>query len=99
MRKHLYLVTEHDKDDRVGGVKVMDQRMSRPEKNNEGPIQKFDKEAGDFYTAGKMVSLGYVDFEDEQDYEENFSEAVKRKLAEIDERWCDKAGLDVEVPA
>lgn len=93
-RKHLYLITEHEDEERVGGVSFADKRLSRSSKNEETPIHKFDEEAGDFVVAGKRVSLGYVDFEDEEDYEENALEAMTRKLAEIDEEHLEKAGLD-----
>lgn len=96
-RKHLYLVTEHEDEDRVGGVSFTDTRLSRARKNEETPIHKLDDDARDIVEVGKQVALGYVDFESEEDYEENAVEAMKRKLNEIDERWIDKAGLgDVE---
>jgi len=99
MRKHLALIIEHDDPERVGLIASYDSRPTRLIKNELSPIQIFDEEEGVFDTVGKKVGLGYVDFEDEDDYEENFGDEAKRKLAEIDSKWLDKAALDVEVPA
>lgn len=99
MRKHLALITEHDDPDRVGLIACYDSRPSRLIKNEPSPIQIFDDDEGVFDTVGQKVGLGYVDFEDESDYEENFGDEAKRKLAEIDAKWLDKADMDVEVPA
>lgn len=94
MRKHLYLVTEHEEDDRVGGIKILDKRLAPSSKNEESDIHKFDEETGEFYTAGKSVSMGYVDFEDEADYEDRIEDEIRRKLGEIDTEWLEKAGLE-----
>jgi hypothetical protein len=94
VRKHLYLITEHENDDRVGLVTVLDTRLSRSAKNEETPIHVLDEEAKDFRTVGKQVSLGYVDFESEQDYEKAFADELDRKLAEIDDCHLHKAGHD-----
>jgi len=98
VRRHLYLITEHEEDDRVGSVKCTSTRITNSKKNEERPIRTFEPDDG-FYIAGKQVALGYVDFEDEDDMEENFGDEAKRKLADIDAKWLDKAGMDVEVPA
>jgi len=95
MRKHLYLITEHEKQDRVGQIEFSDKRFERANKNEEGPIHKFDKEAQDFITVGKHVGLGYVDFDEEFDDDEAL-DAMHRKLSEVDSEWLEKAGLDVE---
>lgn len=96
VRKHMYLITEHENEDRVGGVSFMDSRMSRPLKNEEGPISVFDEEQGAFREVGKKVGLGYHDFESEEAYEDNdhVVDVMKDKLAEIDARWLEKAGHD-----
>lgn len=94
-RKHLALITEHDDEERVGLVKSTDTRLSRWTKNGETPIMTFDEEKTDFITVGKEVHLGYVDFDGEPDNDE-FAEAVKRKLGEIDNRHRQKAGIDLE---
>jgi len=96
MRKHLYLVTEHEDEGRLGGIKIMDCRLSRSKKNAETPIHTFDKEGGKFNVVGKQVSMGYVDFDDEDDYEEKIGDEIKRKLNEIDTKWLEKAGLEPE---
>jgi hypothetical protein len=96
MRKHLYLITEHRDDEKQGQVFAASRRRSRSKKNEERPIQTFDKEAGDFIEIGQQVHLGYVDFEDEADFEEHGFGAIQRKLSEIDACWLEKAGLDTE---
>lgn len=96
VRKHFYLITEHDKEDRVGGVSVMGSRLSRPEKNEEGPVTVLDEEKRGFSEIGKQVHLGYADFEDEDDYEDRVGDVIRKKLAEVDRRWLEKAGLEPE---
>jgi hypothetical protein len=97
-RKHFSLITEHEDDDRVGLIEISDSRPSRGEKNAETPFHKLDEEAGDFYIAGKRVSMGYVDFESEEEFEddEKVKAAIERKLAQIDDRHLEKAGHDPE---
>ncbi len=99
VRKYLYLVTEHEEEDRVGGISVMDSQMSRPTKNNEAPIRIIDEEKEDFRIVGKKVGMGYHDFESEDAYDDNdrFVEVVEKKLGEIDEEWLDKADVPEEV--
>jgi hypothetical protein len=94
VRKHLYLITEHEQEDRIGGVSIMDNRMSRPEKNQEGPVTVFDEDEGDFREVGAKVHLGYADFESEDVYEDRIGDVIREKLAEVDQRWLEKAGLD-----
>jgi hypothetical protein len=94
MRKHFYLITEHDDADRVGGIMIMDRRHSRAEKNNPGPLQAFDEEKGEFYTKGQAVGLGYHDFEDEADYEARVNDVIHRKLGVVDEEYLKQAGHD-----
>lgn len=93
-RKHFYLVTEHEDSDQVGRVSIGDSRLANGSKNEETAIHTFDEDTGDFEILGKRVSMGYIDFESEDDYEENIGDAVRRKLGEIDERHLHKAGLD-----
>jgi hypothetical protein len=94
----MYLVTEHEDEEQVGGVSVMDSRMSRPLKNEEGLIRVLDDDKEGFRVVGKKVGMGYHDFESEEAYEDNDRcvEVMKQKLAEIDEKWLRKAGLDPE---
>jgi len=97
MRKHLYLITEHENEDRVGCVKMSDKRFDRVSKNEEGPIQKFDKDAKDFKTVGKQVGVGYYDFESQAQYDDNefVADVMQEKLGEIDDEWLEKAGVDI----
>lgn len=94
-RKHMALITEHDDRDRVGLIKSTEKRLSRWTKNGESPIMTFNEGAGEFETVGKEVHLGYVDFDGEPNNEE-FAEAVQKKLGEIDQRHREKAGIDLE---
>lgn len=94
MRKYLYLITEHEHEDRVGCASILDQPLSRPEKNQEGPLTVFDRDAEDYRDVGKQVGLGYADFDSEEDYNERISAVLKRKLGEVDAEWLEKAGLE-----
>jgi hypothetical protein len=96
VRKHLYLITDHEDEARVGGVSIMDSPLSRPLKNQEGPITVLDEEESDFRQVGTQVGMGYHDFQSEAAYNDNdrCSEVLKRKLSEIDTKWVEKAGLD-----
>ena len=95
MRKHFYLITEHDEEDRVGGVSVMDSRMSRPTKDNEAPIRVLDDEQEGFVVVGKQVGLGYYDFDGAAEYENNerFAEVAQEKVRSVDREWAKKAGI------
>jgi hypothetical protein len=72
--------------------------MSRPLKNEEGPITVLNEEKEDFVDIGKKVGMGYHDFESQEAYEdeENCVDVMKQKLGEIDEQWLRKAGLQPE---
>lgn len=96
MRKHLSLIIEHDDEDRVGGVSFYDSRKARVTKNEASPIHHYDEGEGDFYVAGKEVGCGYIDFEDEAEYNDNqrVSELTKQKLSEIDREWVERAGIE-----
>jgi len=96
VRKHFYLVTEHDDEKRVGGISIMDTRMSKPVKNEEAPTYVLDDDEEGFVEVGKKVGMGYHDFESKEAYEdsERCGEVVKQKLADIDEQWLEKAGMD-----
>lgn len=100
MRKHLYLITEHENEDRVGGVAIYDTRFSTPTKNEEGPITVLDEEIEGFREVGKKVGLGYHDFESEEEAEDNevWKQVIDAKLAEIDARWLEKAGIELDPP-
>jgi len=98
MRKHLYLITEHENEDRVGGVAIYDTRFSTPTKNEEGPITVLDKGAEGFREVGKKVGLGYHDFESEKAAEDDdiWYDVIQEKLRDIDDRWIEKAGIELD---
>jgi len=93
MRKYLYLITEHPNEDRVGQLEIQDRRHEVAEKNKEVAVQKMGLDSGDRWTY-KVVGLGYIDFESEEDYQENIVDEYPKKLAEIDEKYIELAGLD-----
>jgi len=92
-RKHFYLVVDAPDEDRIGGVDITDTRRMVSEKNKQTTQQFRNLETGDTYTED-AVSLGYHDFDDEEDYEERVGEVVTEKLGEVDERHLEDAGLD-----
>ena len=95
VRKHLYLVTEHDEEGRIGGVKITDQRLASGEKNKETPITALDENEGGFVHVGKQVHLGYLDFEGEDEYKDaDFADVLQRKAREVDRHWVKKAGIE-----
>jgi len=93
MRKHLYLITEHPDDSKVGKLEIQDRRHEAAEKNKEVAVQKMGLDSGDRWTY-KVVGLGYLDFDSERDYQENIADRYPEKLAEIDEEHIEAAGLD-----
>lgn len=96
MRKHLYLVIEHEKDDYVGAIQISESRHSRALKNEPGPMMVLDDEKEDFRTVGRKVGLGYHDFDGEDDYEARIDDVVQLKLGEIDTEYLEAAGHDPE---
>ena len=97
MRKHFYLITEHENEDRVGGVSVYDSPMRDALKDQEGRITVFDKENGEFNDVGKKVGLGYHDFDDEADYEARVGDVLVEKIQEVDRKWAERANVAEEV--
>lgn len=93
MRKHLYLIVDSPQEEFVGRVASMDRQRPQVEKNVEGVVDKRNMDTGESYQE-RLVGLGYHDFEDEAEYEEQFVKVVKGKLGEIDEEHLVKAGLD-----
>lgn len=96
MRKHFYLITDHDRDeDKIGQVQITDTQKygTTARKNEEGVSQHHNLETGERWTQHE-VGLGYVDFEHEEQYERTVGEVTQDKLAEIDEKHLEKAGLD-----
>lgn len=99
MRKHFYLVTEDDDPERVGAIMERDSRRTRPNKNEEAPAHRIDEDAGEIEERGKLVGLGYEDFDDEDDLEARIEGVVKDKLSDIDDEWLEKAGVAEVVEA
>lgn len=96
MRKHLYLVVENEeRPEREGGVQIFDSRLTPSSKNEQTVHHMRNMETGETWEK-TLVSMGYVDFDDEDEYEEQIGDAVKRKLTEIDERHLHDAGVDPE---
>lgn len=98
-RKHLYLITEHEDEDRVGLVKLADRRLSIPLKNHEGPIKTYDESEGGFSTIGKQVGMGYADFDSPEDLEDRVPAIAERKLADLDASHLRKAGHTDKIEA
>jgi hypothetical protein len=96
MRKHLYLITEHENEEYVGTIQSTDMRLDYPLKNEEGAYTVFNEETGEFRDVGKKVGVGYHDFtEEEWNDNSHVADVFKRKLEEIDDKWIDKAGLEL----
>jgi len=93
MRKHLYLIIDHPDEDMVGKLEILDRRHEAAEKNQAVGVQKLKMDSGDRYTY-TVVGLGYLDFDSESDYQENIADRYPEKLAEIDEKHIEAAGLD-----
>ena len=98
MRKHLYLITEHEKEERIGNMKFTGQKMSYPDKNEEGKITIRDDEIKDFRSVGMQVCVGYHDFESKDEFgdPDKVHSVMQKKLREIDQKWLDKAGVELE---
>jgi hypothetical protein len=96
MRKHFYLITEHETDGHVGGVITTDSRKSRPNKNEEAPITVLDEDTESFREVGKQVGLGYHDFESEAKYDDNkfLASVMHAKIRSVDRHWAAKAGVE-----
>lgn len=92
-RKHLYLVTEHYNEDRVGTLKITDTRREPSKKNHETTHHVANKETMEMHET-KVVSCGYIDFLSEESYENASWGVFLDKVAEIDNRHLEKAGLD-----
>ena len=94
MRKHFFLVTEHEDGEKVGCVHVYDSPKQQPLKGDEGTITVLDDETEGFRDVGKQVKLGYHDFEDEGDFEARAAEVMQSKIREVDREWAVKAGVE-----
>jgi len=93
-RKHFYLITEHEDEERVGDVSILGMQLSQPLKNEEGPVTVRDEQERDFVDVGKQVHLGYYDFADGA-YEDDsqVAEVMQEKIREVDAKWAKKAGV------
>jgi len=98
MRKHMYLIVEHERDEFEGNVKFTDKTLGSVLKGEIGPIHKFDEEDGEFSTVGKQVGLGYHDFDSPEEYEDNdrVQQVVLEKLRQVDESHLERAGVDLD---
>lgn len=96
MRKHIYLITEHYDDSKIGGIKISDTRLSDAKKNTESPITRYDEDDGIFENAGKQVALGYYDFDSKAEYANNekLARIVEKKIRSVDRKWAEKAGVE-----
>lgn len=94
-RRHFYLVTDSPREDRVGGVDITETRRPRGQKNTESVLDKRNLDTGEGFSE-RIVSLGYYDFDSEEDYEERCGDVVLEKLEEVDESHLEAAGLDPE---
>jgi len=94
MRKHFYLVTEHEKEDRVGTAQIYESRRPQPLKNEERPITVIDEDKQGSKQVGKMVGLGYADFSSEDDFEQRVGDVLQKRVQEVDDKWQEKAGVD-----
>ena len=93
MRKHFYLITEHEQSDRVGGVATYDTRFAASSKNEAEPITIHDKDTGEFRDIGEKVYLGYNDFESDDPSNETYIDVIKDKVRSVDRGWVEKAGM------
>ena len=94
MRRYLYLITESEKHpEHVGNVEFTERQRAYSEKNVEHVQDYRNMETGETWQ-GWAVSLGFYDFEDEADYNENALRVAREKLSEVDDEHLEKAGLD-----
>jgi hypothetical protein len=96
MRRHFYLVVDARDEDKIGGVDIREQRYEAARKNEQRTIQKRDLDTNEQFTE-TVVSLGYHDFADEQDYIDRNWLVTLEKLADIDTEHLEAAGLEPEM--
>lgn len=96
MRRHFYLVVEAPNEDVVGGVDIREQRYEAAKKNEQRTIHKRDLDTNEQFTE-TVVSLGYHDFEDEDDYQDRNWLVTLEKLSEIDETHLQDADVEPEM--
>lgn len=94
VRKHLYLVVESSRDsDIVGCVEHRDTRREKSSKNEQTVHHGRDVETLCEWER-TLVSMGYHDFDNEDQFERQIDDIIKQKLSEIDERHLRDAGLN-----
>lgn len=96
MRKYLYLITQHSSDALVGKIEATDSPQPGASKNEEIVYPVRNIESGEVSGEKGLVSLGFADFESEEEYEQSWPEVAKEKLREIDQSHLEKAGLSPE---
>lgn len=94
MRKHIYLITEHENESAVGNVIFASKKREWPEKNKSADMQVHRE--GDFETVGKQVCLGFHDFEDKSEFRdpEVIHRVVEEKLEDINDEFLVAVGKD-----
>lgn len=93
-RKWMYLIVDSPHEDYIGNVSIRDSQMQTDARKNErGQTRKLNRETGETYVE-TVVGMGYHDFEDEEDYEENIGEVMPEKLAELEDRHLESVGVN-----
>lgn len=83
MRRYFAKITDggdHPKLDE-DKVKIQDKPFGTLEKGVERPLNLMNVETGERFEL-KAVSLGYHDFDDQEDYRENVGDVIERKMEE-----------------
>lgn len=97
MRKHLKLITDDEREDEVIGNTVFTDSQSPTVEKNVERVQFMrdwsDGNPGETWDRW-VVGMGYVDFDDEDDYEARAADEMQRKLGEIDDEHLRKAGIE-----
>ena len=93
MRVYPALIVEHDDERLVGKAIFYKRPKALGSKNELRPVQVYNEEAGDYQTVGKEVSLGHMDFESEQAFDDLSRERLHSKLREIERKWLEQADI------
>lgn len=102
MRRYIYLITEDPRRQDMVGLIEIAHNLKTPSSKNEETTHHMADWSGegaptdDDRWTRKLVSMGHADFEDEDDYDDRIADVAEDKLAEIDDRHLDKAGVDLE---
>lgn len=93
MRKYLALITDDEDDgELVGRVETRESPFTAT-KNEEVAVQQRNLETGETWQR-RYVGLGYIDTKTELSPQEWIS-VLNEKLVEIDEKYLDKAGVEL----